>query len=145
MYELYVTFFYSLITSSLLTFFAYINRDIPLISGFFTAFPNKNLVYSLTALNNMKEKDAKDYIRNNLKSSSMWLLVTSNLGNGRSFIQQFLGLIVMGILVYFCFKTRIPNLFNNDKVSFLMYLPYSLWISFAFILNLQIVLKYLKK
>ena len=87
-------------------------------------------------------------INNSLHESllqTLWLLVTSNLGNGRSFIQQFLGLIVMGILVYFCFKTRIPNLFKNDKVSFIMYLPYSLWISFAFILNLQIVLKYLKK
>lgn len=76
---------------------------------------------------------------------TLWLVVTSNTGSGRNFLQQFLGLVVMGILVYFCYKIRIPSLFKNDKISFYMYLPYTLWISFAFILNLQIVLKYLKK
>lgn len=114
------------------------------------------MLYLLFGIMNLRifELEKVDYnlrlslINNSLHESllqTLWLLVTSNFGGGRSFIQHFLGLIVMGFLVYFCLIVRIPRLFKNDKVSFLMYLPYTIWISFAFILNLQIVLKYLKK
>ena len=75
---------------------------------------------------------------------TLWLLVTSNFGNGRNLIQYLLGFIIIGYLVYFSFYRR-TSFINNNKLLLYLYIPYSLWIIFAFILNLQLVIKKWKK
>ena len=75
---------------------------------------------------------------------TLWLFVTANYGGGRNLYQNSLGLIVMIYLVYYCYFVRIPTLKSKDTLSLIMYIPYSLWIFFALILNLQIVINYLK-
>tara|TARA_B100000925_G_C21673344_1_gene330834 strand:- start:174 stop:437 length:264 start_codon:yes stop_codon:yes gene_type:complete len=76
MYEIYTTFFWSVITTTILSFGAYLTRNNPILSGFLTAFPNKNLVYSLTAYGHLKEKDARKYIKTTLESSLVWLFIS---------------------------------------------------------------------
>ena len=76
MYEIYTTFFYSVITTTILSFAAYLSRNNPMLAGFLTAFPNKNLVYSLTAYHHLKEKDAREYIKSTLEASSLWLFIS---------------------------------------------------------------------
>lgn len=72
---------------------------------------------------------------------TLWLLVSANFGSGRSLLQNLLGLIVMIILVLYCYLFRLPTLYKKDKTSFFLYLPYTAWITFALILNYQIVKK----
>ena len=74
MEKLYTTFFYSLITTTILSYAAFLTRNIPIISGFFTAFPNKNLVYSITAYFHLKDKESIEYIKNTLDRSSWWFI-----------------------------------------------------------------------
>jgi tryptophan-rich sensory protein len=72
---------------------------------------------------------------------TLWLTVTSNFGNGRTLIQHSLGLIILAYLVYYSHMVRLPTFKKYDKISYYLYIPYSLWIIFAFILNSQIVYK----
>ena len=72
---------------------------------------------------------------------SIWLLVTSNFNNGRYNFQYVLGILVMFKLVNFAWNFRSKFLYDNDRISFYLYVPYMLWISFAFILNGQIIHK----
>ena len=74
---------------------------------------------------------------------TLWLLVTSKFGKVRYPIQYYLGFLVMSILVYFAYKVRKPTFNNFDNISYWLYFPYTLWIVFAWILNLQIVYKLL--
>ena len=46
-------------------------------------------------------------------------------------------------LVNFAFQYRLKALLEYDFISFLLYLPYCIWIVFAMILNIQIVYKYI--
>ena len=72
---------------------------------------------------------------------SLWLSVTSNFGNGRTFWQHFIGLGIMFYLVKLAFS-RFTFFYQNDQFSKLLYIPYLIWICFAFILNLQIIIRY---
>ncbi len=72
---------------------------------------------------------------------TLWLTITSNFGNGRTLIQHSLGLIILAYLVYYSHMVRLPTFKKYDKISYYLYIPYSLWIIFAFILNSQIVYK----
>ena len=72
---------------------------------------------------------------------TLWLTVTSNFGNGRTLIQHSFGLIILTYLVYYSHMIRLPTFNKYDKISYYLYIPYSLWIIFAFILNSQIVYK----
>ena len=74
---------------------------------------------------------------------TLWLVVTSNYGQGRTLVQYLIGLLIMGYLVIYSHFVRKPILKIYDLGSYLLYYPYSLWIIFAFILNLQIVIKFL--
>ena len=71
---------------------------------------------------------------------TLWLLVTSNIFGERLLIQNILGLLVMYNLVHFAFKQRRPIFAELSKKLFYLYTPYTLWIMFAFILNLQLVI-----
>ena len=75
----------------------------------------------------------------------LWLTVTSNPGNGRTFIQHSLGLLILTYLVYYSHMVRLPTFKKYDTTSYYLYIPYSLWIIFAFILNSQIVYKLINK
>ena len=75
---------------------------------------------------------------------TLWLVITSNYGIGKTFIQYILGSFVMLYLVYYCYLVRKPMLARTDPASFYLYLPYSFWIVFACILNFQLVYKYYK-
>lgn len=72
---------------------------------------------------------------------TLWLTVTSNFNNGRTLIQHSLGLIILTYLVYYSQIIRLPTLKKYDITSYYLYIPYSIWIIFAFILNSQIVYK----
>ena len=72
---------------------------------------------------------------------TLWLITTGNYGSGRNITQYICGLIVMIGLLRYTFVVRIPTFKRYDYNSFLLYLPYTLWISFAAILNLQLILK----
>ena len=72
---------------------------------------------------------------------STWLLVTINFGNGRIFLQHFIGLFVMFYLVSFAYK-RLIFFEKNDQISKYLYIPYFLWICFAFVLNFDIIIQY---
>ena len=74
MEQLYTAFFYSLITTTVLSYTAFVTRYSPIISGFCTAFPNKNLIYSITAYYHLKEKESKEFIKNTLDKSSWWFI-----------------------------------------------------------------------
>ena len=74
---------------------------------------------------------------------TLWLLVTSKFGKVRYSIQYYLGFLVMSTLVYFSYLVRKPTFNNFDNISYWLYFPYTLWIVFAWILNLQIVYKLL--
>lgn len=74
MEQLYTAFFYSLITTTILSYGAFLTRNISIISGFFTAFPNKNLIYSITAYCHLKNKESIEYIKNTLDTSSWWFI-----------------------------------------------------------------------
>ena len=114
------------------------------------------ILYILFGIINIKtftNKTISDNVKNMLIKQSLreaigqtlWLLVTSNFGKGRTFIQYFIGLFILGFLVNYAFTKRRPNLALYDSTSFYLYIPYTLWIMFAFILNLQIVLKFIMK
>ena len=75
---------------------------------------------------------------------TLWLAITSNYGTDRKFIQYILGGFVMTYLVYYSYLVRKPLLAKVDPTSFYLYLPYTLWIVFALILNIQIIYKYFK-
>jgi len=72
---------------------------------------------------------------------TLWLLVTSNFGDGRSNYQYILGFLVIYKLVEYAWNYRGKFLYNKDRISFYLYFPYMLWILFAMILNLQILYK----
>lgn len=64
---------------------------------------------------------------------------------GRYGIQYFLSTgIIIGLVLYAWF-IRMPLLTKCDKKLRLLYIPYALWISFATILNIQILYIYLKQ
>lgn len=93
---------------------------------------------------NLSETSRNKIIEHSITEASLqtlWLLVSANFGSGRSFLQNFLGLNVMIILVLYCYLIRLPTLYKKDKTSFFLYLPYTAWITFALILNYQIVKK----
>lgn len=75
MERLYTAFFYSLITTTILSYSAFSTRNIPIISGFCTAFPNKNLIYSITSYCHLKNKESIEYIKNTLDASSWWFIL----------------------------------------------------------------------
>lgn len=103
---------------------------------------NMNIMSSKNLITNVKDVLIIDSLSESLMQS-FWLLVTANFGNGRYFIQHLVGLLVLGVLVKFSYSIRIPSFKKYNKTSLYLYIPYSLWIIFAFILNLQIVLKYI--
>lgn len=73
---------------------------------------------------------------------TLWLLVNGKYGNERKCIQYYLGMIVMFYLLIYAYLLRIPLLFRiPDKSILLMYIPYTLWITFASILNYQLMKK----
>ena len=114
-------------------------------------WPILYLLFGIINLNIINSKSLSSNLKNSLISDAfyesvvqtLWLLVTSNYNSGRYFIQHLLGLFILGYLVKFAYQYRRPALALHDLPSFYLYIPYSLWIVFAFILNLQIVLKYI--
>jgi len=97
---------------------------------------------------NLDQSSKKEIIKQSITEAllqTLWLIVTANYGADRNLTQNFIGLIVMNVLVLYCFFVRIPFLKSKDNTSFLLYIPYSMWIIFAFILNLQIVIKFINK
>ena len=72
-----------------------------------------------------------------------WLLTTMKFTDKRYFLQYIIGLFIMFQLVNFAFQYRLKTLLEYDFISFLLYLPYCIWIVFAMILNIQIVYKYI--
>ena len=114
-------------------------------------WPILYLLFGIINLNVVNNKNMNYVIKEGLISDafyesvvqSTWLLVTSNYNNGRYFIQHLLGLFILAYLVKIAYQYRKPALAKHDLPSFYLYIPYSLWIVFAFILNLQIVLKYI--
>lgn len=76
---------------------------------------------------------------------TLWLLSTAKIASRRYFIQYLLGLIIMIILVYYCFYIRGITLNKIVPKLYMYYLPYCIWIVFALILNVQIIIKYLIK
>ncbi len=101
-------------------------------------------IYDLKSLTQSKRNILINQALTESLVQTLWLLVSANYGGGRNLIQNFIGLLVMVSLVLYCYLVRIPSLKENDFTSFILYLPYSAWISFAFILNLQIVINYIK-
>ena len=96
---------------------------------------------------NLSEGIKELIINQSLKEAllqTLWLAITSNYGTNRKFIQYILGGFVMIYLVYYCYLVRKPMLARTDPTSFYLYLPYTLWIVFASILNMQIVYKFYK-
>ena len=90
---------------------------------------------------------AKEIVSASLVESliqTLWLAVTSNYTGTRTFGQHFFGMIILGYLVYYCYNVRKPMLEKYDTISSYLYFPYTLWIVFAFILNLQIVKNIIK-
>ena len=75
---------------------------------------------------------------------TLWLAITSNYGTERKFIQYIFGGFVMIYLVAYCYLKRRPTLKLTDSTSFYLYQPYTIWISFALILNIQLIYKYYK-
>ena len=73
---------------------------------------------------------------------AFWLLVKINLGNGRIFLQHFIGLFVMFYLVNFAYY-RLIFFDKVDQISKYLYIPYFLWICFAFVLNFDIIIQYI--
>jgi tryptophan-rich sensory protein len=101
---------------------------------------NLRFIYSGSIININKLTVIDQSIKEAL-IQTLWLTVTSNFGNGRTFIQHSLGLIILAYLVYYSHMIRLPTFKKYDKISYYLYIPYSLWIIFAFILNSQIVYK----
>ena len=76
----------------------------------------------------------------------LWLIsfgkyITSNKTYNRFIWQYYMSTIIIILLVFFAWKIRIPNLKKSSKILLFIYLPYALWISFASILNVQILYK----
>jgi len=72
---------------------------------------------------------------------TLWLLATSNFSGKRHNFQYVIGFFVIYKLVDFAWNYRSKFLYNYDRISYYMYIPYKLWILFAMILNLQILYK----
>ena len=158
-YFLYLISFSNIIFSIPFTYFGlskYLPHEIkadwqPPGYVFGIVWPILYLLFGIINLNIINSKNLSRSLKNSLVSDafyesviqSIWLLVTSNYFNGRYFIQHLIGLFILGYLVKVAFQYRRPALALYDIPSFYLYVPYSLWIVFAFILNLQIVLKYL--
>jgi benzodiazapine receptor len=113
-------------------------------------WPILYLIFAIINFKTIVSKTLSENIKNTIISQSLleailqtvWLLVTSKIGESRTFIQYIFGIIVMGFLVYYCHFVRKPLLAKVDPISYYLYIPYSFWIIFAFILNLQILIKY---
>ena len=155
---LYIISFSNIILSLPFTYFGLTKYDQDEIKAdwqppgfvFGIVWPILYLLFGIINLNIINNKSLSNVIKDSLISDAfyesvvqtLWLLVTSNFGYGRTFIQHFFGLLILGYLVKIAYQYRRPLLAFHDTPSFYMYIPYSLWIIFAFILNLQIVLKY---
>ena len=70
---------------------------------------------------------------------TIWLTVTGNYSNGRLPIQNALGFVVICVLVYYALIIRLPLLYKLNRNTFFYYIPYCIWISFALILNFQLL------
>ena len=71
---------------------------------------------------------------------SLGLVTNSNVIATQT-IQYIVGLFLLLYLNYMTSNIRTVELNNQDELSYLLYIPYSIWIKFALILNLQIVHK----
>ena len=70
-----------------------------------------------------------------------WLFVTSRGESERSLNQYVLGLIILGISVGYAYLIRLPTFYFLARPLLYLYIPYMMWICFAFILNAQLVHK----
>ncbi len=83
------------------------------------------------------------YIADTLVESivmNLWVLVTGS-SSIPVLIKYYIGLLILFYLNLSCYFGRQQIIYNLDKLSYYLYIPYSIWIVFAFILNLQIVHK----
>ena len=113
------------------------------------------ILYLLFGIINIRVFSNKNIIRNSLKESivqNLWVIVTGvdliSLGLvtnsnviATQTIQYIVGLFLLLYLNYMTSNIRTVELNNQDELSYLLYIPYSIWIKFALILNLQIVHK----
>ena len=58
-------------------------------------------------------------------------------------VQYYLSTPIIILLCIFAWVYRLRTLLKTNKILALLYIPYTLWISFASILNLQILFKYI--
>ncbi len=113
-------------------------------------WPILYLLFSIINIRIMISKNISTELKNQIISDSLleailqalWVFVTIKFGESRKFIQYVIGLFVMLYLVYHCYFIRKPIFKLVDITSYYLYVPYSIWIVFALILNLQIILKY---
>ena len=108
------------------------------------------ILYLLFGIMNMKilnsnidMTDKTIYIINTLLESiilNSWVIITgsSNIPNLTKYV---IGLIILIYLNFICQFARKEEIKKLDLISYYLYLPYSYWIIFAFILNMQIVYK----
>lgn len=70
---------------------------------------------------------------------TLWLLVTSRGEEERTSSQYIIGLFVLGFCCIYAYMVRLPTFYLLSNYASYFYLPYLLWIFFAFILNAQLV------
>lgn len=107
-----------------------------LIFGFINIRVMKNNKIQL----NDKDKIIFDSLKESLYQN-FWVVITGINHPSSVLIRYTIGLVILIYLNYFAEKERTVDLFNHDKVSHYLYIPYSFWIKFALILNFQIVRK----
>ncbi|MBI96152.1 hypothetical protein CL656_03310 [bacterium] len=69
-----------------------------------------------------------------------WLIVNGKYFHKRFLIQYIVGFCIILYLLVYAYFLRIPMLYQTKNKSLVyMYIPYTLWISFAAILNYQLI------
>ena len=69
-----------------------------------------------------------------------WVVVTGS-NYFPDIIKYSIGAVILIYLNLLCHLTRKNDIYDLDKTSYYLYLPYCIWISFALLLNIQIVHK----
>lgn len=116
---------------------------------FAIVWPILYLLFGIINYRAMYSKQISDELGDTILISSLveaigqtlWLLVTANFGYGRIFLQHLFGLFIMFYLSKFAYH-RFILFNNNDQIIKYLYIPYFLWINFALILNIDLVLQY---
>lgn len=112
-------------------------------------WPVLYLIFGIINLKTIYSKNITNKIKNLIVGQSLieaflqilWLTVTSNYGYRRLSSQYIAGFIPMIGLLYYAYMVRLPSFKKYDYTLYYMYIPYTIWITFASILNYQLILK----